>query len=55
MKIIANSLDESSPALHNVKTPGEPTGVKVIGLSPVIQTTKLSKRIWLALRNFLRR
>ena len=25
MKIIANSLDESSPALHNVKTPGEPT------------------------------
>ena len=55
MKIIANSLDESSPALHNVKTPGEPTGVKVIGLSPVIQTTKLSKRIWLALRIFLRR
>lgn len=55
MKIIANSLDESSPALHNVKTPGEPTSVKVIGLSPVIQTTKLSKRIWLALRNFLRR
>jgi len=55
MKIIANSLDESSPALHNVKTPGEPTSVKVIGLSPVIQTTKLSKRIWLALLNFLRR
>ena len=55
MKIIANSLDESSPALRNVKTPGEPTSVKVIGLSPVIQTTKLSKRIWLALRNFLRR
>lgn len=55
MKIIANSLDESSPALHNVKTPGEPTSVKVIGLSPVIQTTKLSKRIWLGLRNFLRR
>jgi uncharacterized membrane protein YgaE (UPF0421/DUF939 family) len=55
MKIIANSLDESSPALRNVKTPGEPTSVKVIGLSPVIQTTKLSKRIWLAFRNFLRR
>jgi uncharacterized membrane protein YgaE (UPF0421/DUF939 family) len=55
MKIIANSLDESSPALHNVKTPGEPTSVQVIGLSPVIQTTRLSKRIWVHLRNFLRR
>jgi len=55
MKIIANSLDESSPALHNVKTPGEPTSVQVIGLSPVIQTTRLSKRIWFHLRNFLRR
>ena len=55
MKIIANSLDESSPALYSVKTPGEPTSAKVIGLSPVIRTTKLSKRIWLSLRNFLRR
>ena len=55
MKIIANSLDESSPALHHVKTPGEPTSVKVIGLSPVTQTTRLSKRIWFYLRNFLRR
>ena len=55
MKIIANSLDESSPALYSVKTPGEPTSAKVIGLSPVIKTTKLSKRIWLGLRNFLRR
>ena len=55
MKVIANSLDESSPALYSVKTPGEPTSAKVIGLSPVIKTTKLSKRIWLSLRNFLRR
>ena len=55
MKIIANSLDESSPALYSVKTPGEPTSAKVIGLSPVIKTTKLSKRIWLGLRNFMRR
>jgi uncharacterized membrane protein YgaE (UPF0421/DUF939 family) len=55
MKIIANSLDESSPALYSVKTPGEPTSAKVIGLSPVIRTTKLSKRIWFGLRNFLRR
>jgi uncharacterized membrane protein YgaE (UPF0421/DUF939 family) len=55
MKIIANSLDESSPALLSVKTPGEPTSMKVIGLSPVIETTKLSRRIWISIRNFLRR
>ena len=55
MKIIANSLDESSPALHNVQTPGEPTSAKVISLSPVVKTTKLSKRVWLGIRKFLRR
>jgi uncharacterized membrane protein YgaE (UPF0421/DUF939 family) len=55
MKIIANSLDESSPALLSVKTPGEPTSMKVIGLLPVVQTTKLSRRIWISIRNFLRR
>jgi uncharacterized membrane protein YgaE (UPF0421/DUF939 family) len=55
MKIIANSLDESSPALLSVKTPGEPTSMKVIGLSPVVETTKLSKRVWISIRNFLRR
>jgi uncharacterized membrane protein YgaE (UPF0421/DUF939 family) len=55
MKVIANSLDESSPALLSVKTPGEPTGMKVIGLSPVVETTILSKRILKSIRNFLRR
>jgi uncharacterized membrane protein YgaE (UPF0421/DUF939 family) len=55
MKVIANSLDESSPALLSVKTPGEPTGMKVIGLSPVVETTKLSKRILKSIRDFLRR
>ena len=55
MKVIANSLDESSPALHNVKTPGEPRGAKVIGLSPVVETTKFSRRLWIKVRNFLRR
>jgi len=55
MKIIANSLDESSPALLSVKTPGEPTSMKVIGISPVVETTKLSKRILKSIRNFLRR
>ena len=55
MKIIANSLDESSPALLSVKTPGEPTSMKVIGLSPVVETNKLSRRVWISIRNFLRR
>ncbi len=35
MKIIANSLDESSPALYSVSTPGEPSSAQVIGVSPV--------------------
>ena len=55
MKVIANSLDESSPALHNVKTPGEPRGAQVIGLSPVVETTNFSRRLWIKVRNFLRR
>jgi hypothetical protein len=55
MKIIANSLDESSPALHSVTTPGEPTSAKVIGLSPLKQTTRLYRTIFMAIRTFLRR
>jgi hypothetical protein len=55
MKIIANSLDESSPALHSVTTPGEPTSAKVIGLSPVKQTSRLYQRTLTAIRAFLRR
>ena len=55
MKIIANSLDESSPALLSVSTPGEPTSVKVIGSSPITRLGKLSTSIWGALRTFLRR
>jgi hypothetical protein len=55
MKIIANSLDESSPALLSVSTPGEPTSVKVIGSSPITRLGKLSRSIWGALRTFLRR
>jgi len=55
MKIIANSLDESSPALHSVTTPGEPTSAKVMGLSPLKQTTRLYRTIFMAIRTFLRR
>lgn len=55
MKIIANSLDESSPALHSVSTPGEPTSVKVIGMSPITRIERLGQVIQGAIRTFLRR
>ena len=55
MKVIANSLDESSPALYSVSTPGEPSSTAVIGISPVKQSTKIWQGIWRALRSFFRR
>jgi uncharacterized membrane protein YgaE (UPF0421/DUF939 family) len=55
MKIIANSLDESSPALYSVSTPGEPSSTAVIGISPVKQSTKLWQTVVLALRTLFRR
>jgi uncharacterized membrane protein YgaE (UPF0421/DUF939 family) len=55
MKIIANSLDESSPALLSVSTPGEPISVKVIGTSPFSRVSKASLGISKSIRRFLRR
>ena len=55
MKIIANSLDESSPALLSVSTPGEPISVKVIGTSPFSRVSKASLGISKSIRSFLRR
>lgn len=55
MKIIANSLDESSPALYSVSTPGEPSSAQVIAIKPVKLTTKLSKKIIKSIRTFLHR
>jgi hypothetical protein len=55
MKIIANSLDESSPALYSVATPGEPISVKVIGSSPISRLSKASLVLSKAIRSFLRR
>jgi uncharacterized membrane protein YgaE (UPF0421/DUF939 family) len=55
MKIIANSLDESSPALYSVSTPGEPSSTQVMGVSPVKQTTKLWRSFISALHAFFRR
>jgi uncharacterized membrane protein YgaE (UPF0421/DUF939 family) len=55
MKIIANSLDESSPALYSVSTPGEPSSTAVIGISPIKQSTKLWQAVVHVLRTFFRR
>ncbi len=55
MKIIANSLDESSPAILTVPTPGEPTSVKVIGSSPITRLARVNQVIVRAVRTFLRR
>jgi len=55
MKIIANSLDESSPALYSVSTPGEPSSAQVITVQPVKLTTKLGKKISKKIRTFLHR
>jgi uncharacterized membrane protein YccC len=50
--IIADSLDQNSPALKDVITPDEPAKVKVLEVSPIEQTTSLWKRIKKPLRNF---
>jgi hypothetical protein len=42
---IADSLDQNSPALKDVSTPDEPAQQKVMAVSPIDQTLKLSKRI----------
>lgn len=55
IKIIANSLDESSPALYSVSTPGEPSSAQVMAVKPVKIGTKLASQISKNLRNFLRR
>jgi len=55
MKIIANSLDESSPALYSVSTPGEPSSAQVIAIKPVKLSTKLGKKISINIHTFLHR
>jgi uncharacterized membrane protein YgaE (UPF0421/DUF939 family) len=55
ISIIAASLDETSPALLNVKTPVDPSSQPIVGYAPITKTTKLSRRVWISLRKFLRR
>ena len=50
---IADSLDESSPAITDVITPDEPAHVKVMAVSPIDQTLRLNKRIAKRLRKIL--
>jgi len=52
---IADSIDESSPALSEVAMPDEPAMQKIIQVSPIEQTLNLQNRIWREVRKFLRR
>ena len=52
---IADSIDESSPALSEVAMPDEPAMQKIIQVSPIDQVETLRNRIWKSVRTFLRR
>jgi uncharacterized membrane protein YgaE (UPF0421/DUF939 family) len=52
---IADSIDESSPALSEVAMPDEPAMQKIIQISPIEQVETLSNRIWRSIRKFFRR
>ena len=43
---IADSLDQSSPALKDVSTPDEPANAKVLKISPIEQIKLLFRRIF---------
>ena len=45
IKIIADSLDESSPALADVKTPEEPAHQKVLEVNPLEQTVQATSKL----------
>lgn len=45
MERIADSLDESSPALKNVETPGEPLSAQVLQLNPLQQGRRWRRRL----------
>ena len=52
---IADSIDESSPALSQVATPDEPAMAKIIQVNPIEQVESLRLRVWRLILNFLRR
>lgn len=51
--IIADSLDQNSPALKDVITPDEPAKSRVLEVSPLEQTASMWRRIAKAARNYL--
>ena len=55
IQIIADSLDESSPALHDVMTPDESPERKVLQVPVKVQSKTFLRRIWRLVRIFLRR
>jgi hypothetical protein len=55
MQIIADSLDESSPALHDVMTPDEGPENRILKVPVNVQSKTLLRRIWRLVRIFLRR
>jgi hypothetical protein len=52
---IADSLDESSPAITDVITPDEPAHVKIMAVSPIDQTLKINRRASRRVRKLFRK
>ena len=52
---IADSIDESTPALSEVATPDEPAMAKIIQVSPIEQVESLRLKAWRFILKFLRR
>jgi hypothetical protein len=50
--IIADSLDQNSPALTDVVTPDEPAKDKVLKVSPTRQASKVWKKSFKGLRKY---
>jgi hypothetical protein len=50
--VIADSLDQNSPALKDVITPDEPAKARVLEVSPLEQTASLWRRIGKAARKY---
>ncbi len=52
IQIIADSIDQSSPALKDVYTPDEPAAAKVISRAPSDPTRKIRKKLLKAFRKY---
>ncbi len=53
ISIIADSLDETSPALHDVFTPGEPSTNQILKVSPMEQGARIGARLAKLLMPFI--